>query len=91
MAVDMDPEDIKGALRKRGATLASVARRAGTSKQTMAMAIRARFSERAERAIAETLNLQAHKIWPSRYHANGKRIRLRARSAREIAAAEAAR
>lgn len=74
---DMHPEDIKAELRKRGYTLTEVARRAGVTKQTIAMSLRGRVSARAETAVAECLGRDARAIWPSRYRSDGARIHLK--------------
>ena len=50
---DWHPEDIKAEVRKRGGTLAQIARRLGVSGQSVTAAINGRTSERCERAIAE--------------------------------------
>lgn len=73
----MDPEDIKFALRKAGATLASLGKQHGVSRQTMSIALHARVSARAEQIIADYLGLHPMKIWPSRYdNLTGERLSL---------------
>lgn len=84
---DWHPEDIKAALRKRGMTLAALARTAGFSKQVLSMCLGGRASERGDKIIAKALGLKPHQIWPSRYRANGERLRFRALSEAERAAA----
>lgn len=84
---DWHPEDIKAAIRKAGGTLSEIARRVGVPKQTMSACLSARVSDRGDRAIANFIGVKPHDIWPSRYLANGERIRLRAQSVRERAAA----
>lgn len=74
---DMHPEDIKAAVRKRGATLSDLAREHGVHKQGLALALRARVSARAETIIADFLEIPPAKIWPSRYGPDGQRITLR--------------
>lgn len=74
---DMHPEDIKAAIRKRGSNLTSLAEAVGLHKQSITAAIHARVSARAEKAIADFLDMPAAKIWPSRYNKDGTRIALR--------------
>lgn len=85
---DWHPEDVKAAIRKQGETIASLARRAGLSKQVVSAAIQSRSSERAERIVAQCIGVSASKIWPSRYRANGSRIRYvkRGETERSVAA-----
>jgi Ner family transcriptional regulator len=80
LQTDWHPEDVKAAIRKKGSTLSDLATRAGVSKQTVSAAIERRASERIDLLIADFLGLKPHQIWPSRYTAKGKRIRLRAPS-----------
>lgn len=75
MQGDMHPEDIKAEIRKRGGTLAMLARSAGVSTQALSAALTARTSERLERHIASFLSLTAQQIWPSRYDDFGHRMR----------------
>lgn len=84
---DMHPEDIKAAIRKKGITLAELATRANVSKQAVSAAIERRSSERVDQLIANFIGLKPHQIWPSRYTAQGKRIRYRATSASSQVAA----
>lgn len=84
---DMHPEDIKAEIRKRGYTLAALAREHGVSKQQLSMAIGSRVSARCERIIADFLSTKPHRIWPSRYHKHGARIELRAPNGSRKAAA----
>jgi len=74
---DMHPEDIKALIRKRGSNITALAATAGLNKQSIATAIHARVSARAEQAIADFLEMPAAKIWPSRYNKDGSRISLR--------------
>lgn len=69
---DWDPEDIKAAIRKEGETLASLGIRHGLSRQSMALTL-ARPHAQGEEIIAAFLGVPAHRIWPSRYDANGQR------------------
>lgn len=74
---DMEPEDIKAAIRKRGSTVSDLAKANGVSKQALALAMQARVSERCDRIIAEFLERPASDIWPTRYGKDGQRIKLR--------------
>lgn len=78
---DWHPEDIKAAIRKRGGTVAQLARDSGVSKQALGQCIERRASEHGDQIIAHFLGLKPHQIWPSRYTAKGQRIRFRAPSA----------
>lgn len=78
---DWHPEDIKAEIRKRGSTVAQLARNSGLSKQALGQCIERRASERGDQIIAEFLDLKPHQIWPSRYTAKGQRIRYCAPSA----------
>lgn len=71
---DWHPEDIKAAVRKKGVTLAGVARAAGLPGSALRLALALPRAE-AERAIARCLDVHPMKIWPSRYHSNGDRKR----------------
>jgi len=74
MAADWHPEDIKAAVRKRGITLADVARGARLGEAALRLALTLPRSE-AEKAIAAALDVHPMEIWPSRYHADGARRR----------------
>lgn len=71
---DLHPEDIKAAIRKKGATLSSLGKRHGIERRLMSIAL-TRPHRAAEEVIAEFLQIPAHHIWPSRYHPDGKRLR----------------
>ena len=71
---DWHPEDIKARIRKRGTTLAAVARRAGMTDASVRIALSLPRAE-AERVIAAALGVHPMVIWPSRYHADGERRR----------------
>jgi Ner family transcriptional regulator len=77
---DWHPEDIKAEIRKRGATVAKLARDNDLSKQALGQCLERRASEHGDKIIAEFLGLKPHQIWPSRYTAKGQRIRFRAPS-----------
>lgn len=72
--MDMHPEDIKAAIRKRGGTLAALARSAGVSTQALSAALATRSSARLEIFVAKFLGTPPHQIWPSRYNNAGARI-----------------
>lgn len=76
MANDMHPEDIKAAIRKRGATLKQLGKKVGLSEQSLSKAIHCRSSANAERTISEFLGIAPQKIWPSRYSKDGRRLGL---------------
>lgn len=77
---DMHPEEIKYLVRMRGKTLADLGRDCGVTRQAMSLALTARVSQKAEKAIADFLGKQPKDIWPSRYDEAG--IRLTALTAR---------
>lgn len=76
----MHPEDIKAAIRKRGSSLAALARaqelegKPAITIQALSQALHARVSARCEDIIADFLEVPPSAIWPSRYRANGTRI-----------------
>lgn len=63
-------EDIKAALRKSGNSMAAIARRLHVSEGTIRMALN-RPSFFGEQAIARSLGLPAHELWPHRYSREG--------------------
>lgn len=69
---DWHPEDIKAAIRKRGRTLADVARDAEMKGNALRLALVVPRRD-AERAIAAALGEHPKVIWPSRYHPTGER------------------
>lgn len=71
---DLHPEDIKAAIRKKGATLSSLGKRRGIDRRIMSIAL-TKPHRVAEEVIAEFLQVPANQIWPSRYHQNGTRLR----------------
>lgn len=74
MTTDWHPEIIKMEVRKRGVTLAGLARQAGLEGASLRMAlVTPRMA--AERAIADFLGLHPKVIWPSRYNKDGSRKR----------------
>lgn len=74
MTTDWHPEDIKAAVRKRGLTIAAIARRAGMTRQALAMAL-IRPGQQGEEAISLVLGVHPSTIWPSRYEPSGRRKR----------------
>lgn len=85
--VFMHEEQIKAAIRMRGATLSELAGRIGVTPAALGMAIRTRSSERIENAIAAFLEQPAREIWPDRFDERGNRVRFRAVSAANAVAA----
>ena len=71
---DWHPEDIKAQVRKRGLTLAQLARNHDVPEQQIRHAL-VIPREQAERVIADFLGVSPKVIWPSRYHLNGRRKR----------------
>lgn len=71
---DLHPEDIKAAIRKKGATLASLGKKRGIDRRIVSIALTMPHRA-AEEIIAEFLQVPAHEIWPSRYHPSGERLR----------------
>lgn len=70
---DWHPEEIKAAVRIKGATLTGLALHAGLVENACRVAIdRPHFD--GEMAIAEFLSLSPRTIWPSRFRRNGTRI-----------------
>lgn len=65
----LHPEDVKAAIRKRGSSLAEVARELNLSQQMISNALRYRShrSARVEAAIAKAAGVSAEAIWPDRY------------------------
>ena len=72
--MDWHPEDIKAAIRKRGETLTSLGHRCGIDQRLISLALDYPHKA-AEAEIARFLEVPAHVIWPSRYHADGRRRR----------------
>jgi len=65
--------DIMAAVRKGGSSLAGIGREAGLARATMVWAL-VRPHERANRAIAEFLDVPLHDLWPQWFDADGKLI-----------------
>lgn len=71
---DKSPQEIRFNLNRKGLTFADVDRAAGLRVGTTRDAIRHPHAE-GEQAIAQALGTQAKDIWPSRYDAEGKRLK----------------
>lgn len=66
-AMDWHKEDIKAEIRKRGSTMASLARKSGyKNPRTFSNVFAARYPK-VEGIIAEFLGVTPDVIWPSRY------------------------
>lgn len=63
--------DILAAVRKRGSTLAEIARRAGLARQTLYWAMSAAPRLRANKAIADFLDVPLHELWPQWFDEDG--------------------
>lgn len=66
--------DILAAVRKRGSTLAEIARGVGLARQTMYWAMSTAPRLRANKAIAEFLGVSLHELWPQWFDEDGKLI-----------------
>lgn len=77
-AVNRHPADILAAVRKRGHSLASIARAHGISRRTASKALQEPCFT-GEKAIAAFLGCEPHEIWPNRYDKNGLPLHPRAR------------
>ncbi len=66
-------EDIKAAVRKRGTTLAALARSAGIPPSACQNALKAPHSH-GEAVISEFLGIPMRELWPDRFDAQGRRI-----------------
>ena len=64
------PEDVKAAIRKKGESLASLARKIGFSEAYLRNAL-IRPLYRGEQIIARFIGVPAHRIWPDRYDSDG--------------------
>ena len=72
----MHHELIKAEIRMRGSTLAEVAEKHGLSLQVVSLALK-KPSLSGEKAIADSLGMPLHKLWPKRWTEDGRRIRPR--------------
>ena len=71
----MHSEDIKAALRKRGWTLADIAKELDICPSAVSHALTRQRSRRVEETIANKIGLPLQEVWPQRYtgvssHAN---------------------
>jgi Ner family transcriptional regulator len=73
MATGWHPEDIKAAVRKRGATLTELALSAGGDGSVCRAALR-RPSPVGERLISSFLGVPPQDLWPDRYSRKGERL-----------------
>jgi Ner family transcriptional regulator len=72
----MHPEDIKAALRKRGTTMAKIARSLNVSQTTVHNVVHgACTSDRVARAIADVVGQDRADLWPGQYPPVADRIR----------------
>ena len=72
VGVGMHPEDVKASLRKRGTSLAAIAKEAGLHRSGPTAALRnPRYSKKAEMLIALALNVPPAAIWPDRWALDG--------------------
>lgn len=69
----MDPVDVLYLIRKRGWSLAQIAKGAGVSPQMLSVALRQPLIS-GEKAILDFLNVPGHEIWPDRYAKDGRRL-----------------
>ncbi|ASO12767.1 TPA: helix-turn-helix domain-containing protein [Salmonella enterica subsp. salamae serovar 35:g,m,s,t:-] len=63
---DWHPAEILCALKKTGTSLAELSREHGLSSGTLQNALSKQYP-RAEKIIADRLNIEPSEIWPSRY------------------------
>jgi len=69
----MDPVDVVYMVRKRGWSLAQIAKDAGLSRATLSAALRQPCLG-GEKAILAFLKVSGHQIWPDRYTKDGRRV-----------------
>ncbi|MBI1214516.1 MAG: hypothetical protein GC185_01695 [Alphaproteobacteria bacterium] len=72
-------EDIKAAVHKRGESFYSLCRKAGLSKNAIAVSFHKPVPA-AHQVLSKFLDIPVQKIWPQWYDANGKRIPSRSTS-----------
>ena len=65
----MHSEDIKAALRKRGWTLADIAKELDICPSAVSHALTRQRSRRVEETIANKIGLPLQEVWPQRYAA----------------------
>lgn len=63
---DMHRSVIVGMLKAKGCTITELSRRNGLHKNTLSNALRQHYPK-AEKIIAEALEMKPQEIWPSRY------------------------
>lgn len=67
-AADIDKEDVKALLRKRGSSLAQVARELGVTRTAVSSVLARRFvSDRIQAAICQKAGLEPYLVFPDRY------------------------
>lgn len=66
------PEDIKAEIRKRGCTIERLAKQNGLTRNALLRTL-ALPRANGEKIIADFLGVHPSVIWPSRYHADGRR------------------
>jgi len=71
---NMHPEDIKAAVHKQGSSLSDIGRKNGFKAVTTRAAIR-RPIPRANKVIANFLNMSCHDIWPEWFSENDVRLK----------------
>jgi Ner family transcriptional regulator len=81
---DWHREDVMCAIRKRGSTLAEIARSVNTKPATAYNVFHRRYP-RFERLIADFLELQPEEIWPSRYANRNTKIRAFIGTSKQVA------
>lgn len=72
--IDWHPADIVAAIRKQELTLKELSIANGLTPRACATAMHRPY-EKPEKVIAKQLGLHPKEIWPSRYHADGRRKR----------------
>lgn len=66
--IQMHPEDIKAAIRKKGSSQAAIARELGITPTTVNLVIYGRStSRRVAKKIAAVSGLQTNQLWPGKY------------------------
>lgn len=71
---DVTPAEIRFMLNRKGLTFADVDRKFGLKEGTCRKTARQPYPE-GETALAEVLSRKPHRIWPSRYDAQGNRLK----------------
>ena len=73
---DWHKEQIKAAIRMTGITMEQLSISRGLPKNAVGIAFLKPYTK-AERVVAEYLNVPLHELWPDRWTADGRRIRPR--------------